>query len=65
MALGAICAFLQEINIDMGKNTCFVVFFFFFYLLKDSLVLGSEEEFKKGSIVKYTTGSKFFIIHGW
>lgn len=62
MALGAICAFLQEINIDMGKNTCFVVFFF---LLKDSLVLGSEEEFKKGSIVKYTTGSKFFIIHGW
>lgn len=63
MALGAICAFLQEINIDMGKNTCFVVFFFL--LLKDSLVLGSEEEFKKGSIVKYTTGSKFFIIHGW
>lgn len=62
MALGAICAFLQEINIDMGKNTCFVVLFF---LLKDSLVLGSEEEFKKGSIVKYTTGSKFFIIHGW
>lgn len=62
MALGAICAFLQEINIDMGKNTCFVVCFF---LLKDSLVLGSEEEFKKGSIVKYTTGSKFFIIHGW
>lgn len=62
VALGAICAFLQEINIDMGKNTCFVVCFF---LLKDSLVLGSEEEFKKGSIVKYTTGSKFFIIHGW
>jgi len=62
VALGAICAFLQEINIDMGKNTCFVVLFF---LLKDSLVLGSEEEFKKGSIVKYTTGSKFFIIHGW